>query len=421
MRMDGYGFVVTKKRNWIVEGVSPYGRIVDSYIARKPSKVGKRFGFVRFIGVLNEEKFARSLADIWIGNHHIYAAVARFQRSHSQKDVQKQDSEHKKVNRKVGTSQPNFPNSRVNHLRRSYASMVHGDLSSTNRQPVEKKTLKLNDPDEGFSNVKAHHVGGFWTWLEFQTSDACLTFKTNDNLKWMFASIIPVQSNFVIDERSIWIDINGLPLCAVCIATKYKKFIDEEVSVEINGEPFTVYVRELSNWSTKIEEENESEYGSSDNDQVENIPLSDESCRQEEYDNAIISEHEDDMGTKDDTTNVNQHEHVATHDLTDLQEHVAVVDKNTVNHQEYVVTHDQNNEENQKHEASNGDAVQSDTSCPPDVDDDKNNVEMLKSEEAVERKDKIKVENETTSSASAAPAPTAAASALVVVVVVVSE
>nr|GEU66953.1 RNA-directed DNA polymerase, eukaryota [Tanacetum cinerariifolium] len=265
---------------------APYGRIVDSYIARKPSKVGK--------------------------------PVARFQRSHTQKGVQKQDSEHKKVNRKVGTSQPNFPNSRVNHLPRSYASMTHGDVSSTNRQSVKKKTVKLNDPElisvedttktvlvkvkelasminmhcicssEGFSNVKAHHVGGLWTWLEFQTSDACLAFKTNDNLKRMFASIFPVRSNFVIDERAIWIDINGLPLCAwgsaalkkvanlfgrfmffeynhaqnisigrVCIATKYKKFIDEEVSVQINGEPFTVYVHELSNWSTKIEEENE--------------------------------------------------------------------------------------------------------------------------------------------------------------------
>nr|GEW06292.1 RNA-directed DNA polymerase, eukaryota, reverse transcriptase zinc-binding domain protein [Tanacetum cinerariifolium] len=58
----------------------PYGRIVDAFIANKRSKVRKRFGFVRFIGVKNEENFAKSLASIWIGTFHTYAFVARFQR-----------------------------------------------------------------------------------------------------------------------------------------------------------------------------------------------------------------------------------------------------------------------------------------------------------------------------------------------------
>ncbi|PWA45219.1 hypothetical protein CTI12_AA519540 [Artemisia annua] len=403
-----------------------YGRIVDSYIANKLSKMGKRFGFVRFMGIENEEMFAQSLANIWIGNHHIYAAVARFQRSQSQKGVQKHNFVHKEVERKTSTFQTNHPNTRANNFPRSYASIVHGEGASTNtiRKPDEKKIVKLNDPEsisvedttktvlvkvkevgsminmhricssEGFSNVKVHHVGGLWTWLEFQTSDACLAFKTNNNLKQMFASIKPVQSNFVLDERTIWIEINGLPLCAwgsaalkkvanvfgkfmffeydhaqnmsigrVCIATKYKKFIDEEISVEINGELFAVYVRELSNWSIKIEEENESDCGLSDNDQVENRSHSDEPCRQEkECDNVSISDHEDDMIIKDDTNTVNQHEHVGSHDQ---QEHVVKDDTDSVNQQEHVVTLEKIDDENQKHEDSNGDAIQSDTSCPP--------------------------------------------------------
>ncbi|GJU91788.1 RNA-directed DNA polymerase, eukaryota, reverse transcriptase zinc-binding domain protein [Tanacetum coccineum] len=57
-----------------------YGRIVDTFIANKKSRVWKRFGFVRFIGVKNEEELANSLAAIWIGSYHLFAAVARFKR-----------------------------------------------------------------------------------------------------------------------------------------------------------------------------------------------------------------------------------------------------------------------------------------------------------------------------------------------------
>ncbi|GKD25255.1 hypothetical protein Tco_1231469, partial [Tanacetum coccineum] len=55
----------------------------------------------------------------------------------------------------------------------------------------------------------------------------------------------------------------------LCIATKHKQLTDEEVPVLINGENFIVHVRELSNWSVKIEDELESEDRISDNEQAE--------------------------------------------------------------------------------------------------------------------------------------------------------
>ncbi|GJV30501.1 RNA-directed DNA polymerase, eukaryota, reverse transcriptase zinc-binding domain protein [Tanacetum coccineum] len=57
-----------------------YGHIVDSFSANKRLKAGKRFGFVRFVGIQNEEAFSKSLSSIWIGSFHLFASVARFQR-----------------------------------------------------------------------------------------------------------------------------------------------------------------------------------------------------------------------------------------------------------------------------------------------------------------------------------------------------
>ncbi|GJX30509.1 RNA-directed DNA polymerase, eukaryota, reverse transcriptase zinc-binding domain protein [Tanacetum coccineum] len=62
-----------------------YGRIVDAFIPKKLSKSGKRFGFVRFQGVYNEEDMASKLSFIWIGSFHLFAAISRFSRSNKPK------------------------------------------------------------------------------------------------------------------------------------------------------------------------------------------------------------------------------------------------------------------------------------------------------------------------------------------------
>ncbi|GJW11416.1 RNA-directed DNA polymerase, eukaryota [Tanacetum coccineum] len=58
----------------------PYDRLVDAFIANKRSEGGKRFGFIRFLGIKDANEFVRSLSNIWIENFHLYVVVALFQR-----------------------------------------------------------------------------------------------------------------------------------------------------------------------------------------------------------------------------------------------------------------------------------------------------------------------------------------------------
>nr|GEY09360.1 RNA-directed DNA polymerase, eukaryota, reverse transcriptase zinc-binding domain protein [Tanacetum cinerariifolium] len=54
-----------------------YENVVDSFIPDRRSKLGKRFGFVRFIKIFDVKRLVKNLCTVWIGRHKIHANVAR--------------------------------------------------------------------------------------------------------------------------------------------------------------------------------------------------------------------------------------------------------------------------------------------------------------------------------------------------------
>ncbi|GKA46445.1 RNA-directed DNA polymerase, eukaryota, reverse transcriptase zinc-binding domain protein [Tanacetum coccineum] len=239
---------VEAKRLW--KECEPYGRIVDSFIANKKSRVGKRFGFVRFTGVKNEEELENTLATTWIGSYHLFVAVARFKRKETHAELPKKT---------VENNRSQIPDNKVEEVaftqsKKTYASTLNGDRGSkAERQETKMKQVTLSDHElvqinnsleialvkvksvetmstlyrlcceEGFNEVKIHHIGGLWLWLQFQNEETCNAFKKNNNLKSFFSLIKPVSKNFSVDERMVWVEILGLPLCAWG-SNAYKKF-----------------------------------------------------------------------------------------------------------------------------------------------------------------------------------------------------
>nr|GFB12091.1 RNA-directed DNA polymerase, eukaryota, reverse transcriptase zinc-binding domain protein [Tanacetum cinerariifolium] len=285
-----------------------FGRIVDAFIANKRSKQGKRFEFVRFLGIHNEEVFAKSLSNVWIESYHVFVSVAKFQRNPIKPHASTQQ---------LSKASHDLPTFNTNNLppKRSYASVIHAESRNNLSQQSKLdniKSIQLNDDDlilvedssivdlikvkeietisnmyhvcqaEGFMDVKIHYVGGLWVWLQFSSVNSCEAFKSNESLNlWTFIKI--PSPSFVVDERVIWIEVSGLPLCAwgssafkkianlfgkfnffdddvedsmcmgrACITTKIQSLISEKVNVTIKDSNFNVYVKEIGKCSTSF-------------------------------------------------------------------------------------------------------------------------------------------------------------------------
>ncbi|PWA65865.1 hypothetical protein CTI12_AA333020 [Artemisia annua] len=328
----------------------PIGIVADVYIARKLSKLGKRFAFVRFLKVKDIDEIVKKLCGIWLGNYHLYASVARFDKKSSLKTLMNAkwpSLDHygikHPINAQPVNSGPRFYNvkkkgsneTQVNGPR-SYAATLKGKLDPNKENTMAAACLKkvtlhesdlLNIADsrcvalvkvrdihlilninkmlrrEGFSDYTCKYMGGLWLWVEFQTKDACLKFKEHAEMEWYFTQIHSISDSFMVDERIIWLEIEGLPLCAwttmafkkvanawgepifvdddptenmsigrVCVKTKLKSTISEVCSVTIKNVSCTVRVKEFSSWVPSLESVDDSikdiESEDSDNDEI---------------------------------------------------------------------------------------------------------------------------------------------------------
>ncbi|GKC20608.1 RNA-directed DNA polymerase, eukaryota, reverse transcriptase zinc-binding domain protein [Tanacetum coccineum] len=289
---------LTSKGLWTV--CAPYGRLVDAFIANKLSKGGKRFGFIRFIGVKDANVFVKTLSNIWIGSYHIFITPAINQRSNPITNPKPQTT-----NPTQSFNNPSiqnaFPILTTNVTKNTIpATKAKQPKPNTNPSLTNlKRIITFNDQDlinvintdsillvklkdidsmsnmyticrnEGFSDLNIHHVGGYWIWIQFPSSSACSKFQENESLKKLYSVKRAPSSNFTVDERILWIEISGLPLCAcgsnaykkivcsfgkflffekedssalssgrVCISSKSHGLIYENVQVEINNELF---------------------------------------------------------------------------------------------------------------------------------------------------------------------------------------
>ncbi|PWA37197.1 5-oxoprolinase-like protein [Artemisia annua] len=137
---------------------------------------------------------------------------------------------------------------------------------------------------EGFYDFHCKYIGGMWLWIEFGNSDSCQKLQSNKEMSWYFTHMKPVTQSFRVDERVVWIEIDGLPLCAwtpqaykkiasrwgeplfvdedshdniamgrVCIRTRIRSQITEVCKVEIHGQSHNVRIKEFAGWVPDIE------------------------------------------------------------------------------------------------------------------------------------------------------------------------
>ncbi|GJR37138.1 hypothetical protein Tco_1212822 [Tanacetum coccineum] len=164
--------------------------------------------------------------------------------------------------------------------------------------------LKLILIKEGFDNFILKYLGGFWVIIEFHTKEVLENLKSHFGVGSWFSSLEYASNTFVIDERVVWVDIEGVPMNVwtyntfkfflskwgellfeedkenmsvyskrLCIKTKLEQNIFETFKIIVKGKVRWIRAKEVSGWVPDFLEEEEGEDVSDDDTSVNEIDV----------------------------------------------------------------------------------------------------------------------------------------------------
>nr|GFA29744.1 UvrD-like helicase, ATP-binding domain, P-loop containing nucleoside triphosphate hydrolase [Tanacetum cinerariifolium] len=155
--------------------------------------------------------------------------------------------------------------------------------------------LKVVLDNDGFMNIELKYMGGFWVMMEFHNEGAKKKFQSNLAMRTWFSQTIQASSDFNIDERVTWVELEGVPYklwsrntfsriasrwgtlldgddredgCfhrkRICICTKLKTNLFESFKVVYRGKVIWVRAKEVLGWVPDFVEDIEEESDSDD-------------------------------------------------------------------------------------------------------------------------------------------------------------
>ncbi|GJZ63387.1 reverse transcriptase domain, reverse transcriptase zinc-binding domain protein, partial [Tanacetum coccineum] len=205
--------------------------------------VSQMFGFCRYNGIDKMENLIDSLNMVWIGKLRLHVNIARFDRnkgfSPNQTFTKKHEPDVKKhehaastsVKRGVYNSQP-FVNvvKGVSNGEKMDSECTPVDDSPTVivsqdddnelelaligchkdfRSIANSKTICRN---EGFTGVEVKYLGGLWVMFVFNDKQVKDSFLKHEGIVSWFSSLEPWHDDFVLKERLVWLEIEGVPI-----------------------------------------------------------------------------------------------------------------------------------------------------------------------------------------------------------------
>nr|GEY04759.1 DIE2/ALG10 family [Tanacetum cinerariifolium] len=246
-----------------------YEHVVDAFIPNRRSKIGIRFGFVRFIKVFDAERLVNNLCTVWIGSHRLHASIARFQRPTGQNS-----------SRNFGHNWEKWKDDKGNNGNfNSYAHVLKG-VSHPNGDTMNTPSLVIGD------DCQSGRLFALSQWKVFRSVDGKDKFKVNVGTNSWFSLLIETSSDFVVDGRVAWVEVEGIPLkvwtdntfkriaskwgtllsidnseedCyhnkCMCIFTADMVNIFESFKIIYQGKTFWIRAKEVSGWSLEFEEQ----------------------------------------------------------------------------------------------------------------------------------------------------------------------
>ncbi|GKD07163.1 reverse transcriptase domain, reverse transcriptase zinc-binding domain protein [Tanacetum coccineum] len=315
---------LTVRELWNICGKK--GTLVDVFIAKRKNKLRQMFAFCRFIKVVDKDTLINSLSNIWIRKLRLHANVARFERNVNNPS----HAEGKKIGGSsfIRTKAKSFPEvvknkstgSFVNKAS-SYANVAKsstcGGDKATNYDHEDKDGSVINFHEnsndfplailgcyndfrsianaytlcrsEGFLDVNIKYLGGLWVLFDFNSIVPRNKFLKHKGIGSWFSLLKPWHYDFVVEERLVWLEIEGVPLSAwhndtftsirskwgevifcddsdsrnrlskcICIKSSHSQLIFSTMMVTFKKGTYSIRVRELCSWTPSFVDENSS-------------------------------------------------------------------------------------------------------------------------------------------------------------------
>nr|GEV19739.1 hypothetical protein [Tanacetum cinerariifolium] len=193
-----------------------YGRVIDAFIPNRRSKSGANDGYKSSAGVLSNSKGFSVGKPSYVG-------------------VVKQKMEYKQVGEE--DSKPSLVLDGSCFLEYDYSLALKGE-------------------------------GGFWVLIEFRTKEALVKFKSHVGVGSWFSSLDYASNSFVIDERVVWVDIEGVSM-KMWTSNTFNKISSKWGELLFDEDKKHMSLYKVSGWVPDFLEEEEGE-DESDDDTVDN-------------------------------------------------------------------------------------------------------------------------------------------------------
>ncbi|GJT54095.1 nucleotide-binding alpha-beta plait domain-containing protein [Tanacetum coccineum] len=233
-------FPVSTSAKELFHACKQYGHVVDSFIPSKKSKNGKRFGFVRFINVFNEERLVNNLCTIWIDRHKLHANVARFQRPQVKKerDGGKQNNDHPSPKQTLKTNMPMRDG-------KMYMGVLKGDKHTEVQLMQPEPALVLGDECLVSKEMSKALFGRV---KEFASL-------TNLRLAMSDEEFVDLKIKYM---GELWVEVEGIPF-KLWSGNSFSRIasnnIREEFKVIHRGKAFWIRAKETQGWVPGLNDE----------------------------------------------------------------------------------------------------------------------------------------------------------------------
>ncbi|KAK2367022.1 heterogeneous nuclear ribonucleoprotein [Trifolium repens] len=207
-----------------------YGRVAEVYIPRKVDKRGRRFGFVKFMEVSDEDALEDNLREVWMGSFKLWVNRSRFGRSESKEARSKKDQSpipggtgvDKGVGRSFRSALVGGAGSGSSKVAHVLKVPVNEELCMELKESVVGTLAREKDARriqttlfmEGFPSIVVTPMGGNMVILRSKVEGDVerLLKSKNDCLHYYFSALKPWNPGLMATQREAWIQVYGIPL-----------------------------------------------------------------------------------------------------------------------------------------------------------------------------------------------------------------